>query len=70
MDAAEVRVQTGGQARQYKVSAWPDNSRIEGAGIPLLQATYVGDRMIRGCGVVPSDRGSAGGGGRLRDKIG
>ena len=70
MDAAEVRVQTGGQPRQYKVSAWPDNSRIEGAGIPLLQAIDMGDRMIGSCGVVPADRGSAGDGGRPRDKIG
>ena len=70
MDAAEVRVLTGGQHRKCKVAAWPDDSRIEGAGVSLLQATDVGDRMIGGCGVVPRDRSSTGDGGRLRDKIG
>ena len=63
MDAAEVRVLTGGQPRKCKVAAWPDDSRIEGAGVSLLQATDVGDRMIGGCGVVPCDQSSTGDGG-------
>lgn len=60
MDAAEIRVLAGSQLRKCKVAAWPDDSRIEGAGVSLLQATDVGDRMIGGCGVVPPDRGSTG----------
>ena len=69
MDAAEVRVLTGSQPRKCKVVAWSDDSRIEGAGVSLLQAIDMGNRVIGSCGVVPSNRGSAGYGGRLRDKI-
>ena len=70
MDSAEIRVLAGSQPRKCKITAWLDDSRIEGAGVSLLQATDVGDHMIGGCGVVPPDRGSTGDCGRLRDKIG
>lgn len=70
MDAAEIRVLAGSQPRKCKVAAWSDDSRIEGAGVSLLQAIDMGDRMIGGCGVVPTDRGATGDCGRLRDKIG
>ena len=70
MDAAEIRVLAGSQPRKCKVSAWPDHSGIECAGIPILQTSHMGDRMVGGCGVIPRDRSSTGDGGRLRDKIG
>jgi hypothetical protein len=69
MDSAEIRVLAGSQPRKCKIAAWSDDSRIEGAGISLLQAIDMADRMIGGCGVVPPDRGSAGDCGRLWDKI-
>lgn len=70
MDAAEIGVVTGSQPWKCKAAVWPDDPGIERAGIPILQTAHVGDRVFGGCGVVPSDGGSAGYGGRLRDEIG
>ena len=69
MDSAEIRVLAGSQPRKCKIAVWSDDSRIEGAGVSLLQAIDMRDCMIGGCGVVPPDRGSSGDCGRLRDPL-
>ena len=70
MDSAEIEVATVNQPWKCKAATWQDDPGIECAGVPIFQTAQVGDRVFGGCGIFPSDGGSAGYGSWLQDEIG
>ena len=63
MDTAEIGVAAWNQPWMCKAAVWPNDPGVERADVPIFQTTQVGDCVIGGGGVIPSDGGSAGFGG-------
>ena len=58
MDSAEIGVATGNQPWKCKAPAWQDDSGIECTIVPIFQTAQMGDRVLGGRGIFPSDGGS------------
>ena len=59
METADIGVVTGSQPWKSKAAVGQDDPGIECAYVPIVQTAYVGNRVFGGCGVVPSDGGTA-----------